>query len=119
MRFFTTCLLLFCFQSFVVCTIEDGSVTFAQDFIVKAKYSKDTKVVAKQAANQQIVFATFHLSDISHQQLNKHLSLFVKSLNSDKIIYFHCVNKITSLFKNYNHTYNFIFKCLYPKHNFW
>ena len=119
MRCFVTCLLLFCFQAFVVCTIEDGSVTFVQDFNFNPKQTKVDKIVAEQAPNLHIVKAAYQLSDISHHQLNKHLSHVINSIENDKIVFTHWIKKITELSNSYNYSYNFIFKCLYPKHNFW
>lgn len=119
MRFFTTCLLLFCFQSFVVCTVEDGSITFAQDFNINSNQTKLAKIGVKQSAVQYLVQANHQLKDISNYQLSKHLPVFINFLNKDRLIFTKRLSKITNFFKNQNHSYTFIFKCLYPKHNFW
>ena len=119
MRFFITCLLLFCFQSFVVCTVEDGSITFAQDFNLNSNQTKLAKIVAKQSFVKHFAQANYQLTDISNCQLSKHLSIFINFLNKDKLIFIKHLTRINKVFKNQNHNYSFIFKCLYPKHTFW
>lgn len=116
MRFFTTCLLLFCFQSFVVCTVEDGSITFAQDFNLNSNQTKLAKIVAKQSFVQHFAPASYQLTDLSNYQLSKHLPVFINFLIKDKLIF---TKRLTNVFKNRDHGYNFIFRCLYPKHTFW
>lgn len=117
MRFLTTCLLLFCFQSFVVCTIEDGSVTFVKEN-TSSKSVQLTKLVAKNLSTETITSSVFECVDIiqhhvAHQRLSTMVPVFLfadRNISLESIKYFDELS---------NHSYSFIFRCLYPKHTFW
>lgn len=116
MRFLTTCLLLFCFQSFVVCTVEDGSVTFVKEN-TRSKSSQVT-LIAKTLTTETIVANVFERVDIiqhhvAHQRLSTIIPIF---LFADKKISLEAIKYFDELS---NHSYSFIFRCLYPKHTFW
>ena len=117
MRFLTTCLLLFCFQSFVVCTIEDGSVTFVQETI-NSKSVKLTKLDAKKLRAETVLTSSFDFVDIIQHHPFHQLTAIIVPLFSfaDKKISFKFIKYFD---ENTNHSYRFIFRCLYPKHTFW
>ena len=117
MRFLTTCLLLFCFQSFVVCTMEDGSITLAQR-INEPESAKQTTVIAKNTTTETASESTFEFADIVHHLTKPLLVAIVVAT----IIHFSLTIQLNTI-KNFsaytNHSYHFIFRFLYPKHAFW
>ena len=117
MKFLTTCLLLFCFQSFVVCTVEDGSVTFVKEN-TSSKSAQVTTLIAKNLSTETVISSVFECVDIiqhhvAHQRLSTIVPVF---LFADKKISFKFIKYFD---ENTNHSYRFIFRCLYPKHTFW
>lgn len=118
MRFLITCLTLFCFQSFVVCTREDGAITFAQKTITAANYNKDSSIlIAKKVITESVKQSTFEVVDRIYQNLNH---VFVISFFNCKAYLIPTLLKSINFYSdNTNHSYLFIFSCLYPKHTFW
>ena len=115
MRFFTTCLLLFCFQSFVVCTLEDGAIAFVKEINIS---NKETTVVSKNITTETVTVSTFEWVDINHHRLTDQLlpAVVAAKLSSNTSIKLSTIKVFRTFI---NHSYHFIFGCLYPKHNFW
>ncbi|TKC07933.1 hypothetical protein FA048_12265 [Pedobacter polaris] len=120
MRFLITCLLLFCFQSFVVCTKEDGAFTFAQKTITTSNTDKAIATLAsKKESSESVKKPSFERLDRIHQNLGNHLYVVVNFLRYPDLILSIPLQSVKYLRANANHSYRFIFGCLYPKHTFW
>ncbi|RZL50637.1 MAG: hypothetical protein EOP00_03370 [Pedobacter sp.] len=119
MRFLIISVLLFCFQSFVVCTREDGAVTIAQKTITKSSSAQLTTLISTKLNTESFKVSTFEFVDRIYQNVAHHFSKAI-TLTEDKSCLITFATQITKRFKNeVNHSYQFIFNCLYPKHTFW
>ena len=120
MRLLLTCLFLVVLQSFVVCTKEDGSITFAKKSVDKIEQTKKiAPILATKRANKLVQIQSFKALERIHQHISKHSSLAKNAIltkNNLLIITFKTIERIKN---KVDFSYQYIFNCLYPKYTFW
>lgn len=120
MRLLLTCLFLVVMQSFVVCTKEDGGLTFASKSVDAIEQTrKTTPILATKQANKLVQIQSFKALERIHQHISKHSSLAKNAIltkNNLLIITFKTIERIKN---KVDFSYQYIFNCLYPKYTFW
>ena len=104
----------------MVCTKEDGSITFAQksfDKLTQAK--KIAPIFAAKQPNKIIEIQSFQIPELIHQQLCNYYFFSKIAINSKTITLILSVKSIKRIRSKVDYRYRYIFSCLYPKHTFW
>lgn len=119
MRFLTTCLLLFCFQSFVVCTAEDGTLAFIQETFQNKEVVKKSSSISSKQKLTQTFNTSFVIVDIANQPVNKLTYIVNFYTQKDEIGIYSAIKTALTYGYFIKKHYSFILDYLYPKHTFW
>ncbi|TKB99550.1 hypothetical protein [Pedobacter cryotolerans] len=119
MRFLTTCLLLFCFQSFVVCTAEDGTLAFVQEAFQNKEVVKKSSSISNKQKLTQTFNRSFVIVDIANQPIVKLTYIVNFYARKEGIEIYSALKTALSYGCFLKKHYSFILNHLYPKHTFW
>lgn len=120
MRLLLTCLFLVVMQSFVVCTKEDGSITFAKKSVDKIEQTKKiAPILATKRANKLVQIQSFQSLERIHQHIFNHSSLAKNAVFNKNLLLIITFKPIQRIKNKVDFSYRYIFNCLYPKYTFW
>lgn len=107
-------------QSLVVCTQDDGSITFAQKSSDKIEETKKTtSILAKKQVNNFVEIQSFQVSERIYQHVFNHSTLAKNAITNKAISFIVPLNSIKQIRNKLDFSYRYILKCLYPKYSFW
>ena len=119
MRLLLTCLFLVVMQSFVVCTKEDGSITFAKKSINLIGSENVAKVFTTETAKELIKIRPHVAFEQIHQFISEYKSFVKNTLYRKTEIVVSAIKSIQFIKNNIDFSDRYTLNCLYPKHNFW